>query len=367
MYNKFQASVEERGFDATNFVGYLQEQLTTKGLYFAIQTVEDGSMSEVFWTLTDSLERWIENSDANIVLFDTTHGTNKYTLKFAAFCTVNKHGNTQVLACTLLDRETEEAFTWAFCEFLKAFRHPPKIFITDGDPAMAAAIRNIYPSTIYLLCTFHIGQNIVKHIKPLFSGRHENLRKIWNAFLKSWWNICKKQVTESLDNFDKEWKELLALVQSRQNSNNEKVFYSAQLFLRVLYDKGKQWASRCTRQHLTLGAHSTQRSESIHSTIKQFLNAHTLLTHLAKKVDENRKTLSEQNEGRATRLALKMATYSSKHPIERDLKLTPFALAIVKAQIAQCIQYSVDAIFDHGAEKCMKYTFLPETQVMKIW
>ena len=48
VYNKFQPSVEERGFDATNFVSYLQEQLSTKGLYFAIQTVEDSSMSKVF-------------------------------------------------------------------------------------------------------------------------------------------------------------------------------------------------------------------------------------------------------------------------------------------------------------------------------
>ncbi|KAI6657050.1 Protein FAR1-RELATED SEQUENCE 5-like [Oopsacas minuta] len=223
VYNKFQPSVEERSFDATNFVSYLQEQLSTKGLYFAIQTAEDSSMSKVFWTLTDSFERWVENSEANIVLFDTTHGTNKYTLKFAAFCTVNKHVNTPVLACTLLDRETEEAFTWAFSEFLKPFRHPPKIIITDCDPAMAAAIRNVHPSTIHLLCTFHIGQNIVKHIKPLFSGRHENLCESWNAFLNSWWNLCKKQDSESRDDFDQEWKELLALVQSRQNSNNEKV------------------------------------------------------------------------------------------------------------------------------------------------
>ena len=88
-----------------------------------------------------------------------------------------------------------------------------------------------------------------------------------------------------------------------KNSNNEKEFHSAQL-LRVLFDKRKQCASRWTWQHLTLGAHSTQRLESIHSTFKQFLNAHTLLTHLANKIDENMKTLSEQNEGRATRLAL---------------------------------------------------------------
>ena len=47
-YNKFLPSFEERGFDATNFVSYLQEQLSTKGLYFAMQTVEDSSMSKVF-------------------------------------------------------------------------------------------------------------------------------------------------------------------------------------------------------------------------------------------------------------------------------------------------------------------------------
>ena len=60
MYNKLPAKCEERSFDATKFVSYLQEQLSTKGLYFAIQTVEDSSMSKVFWILTDSFERWIE-------------------------------------------------------------------------------------------------------------------------------------------------------------------------------------------------------------------------------------------------------------------------------------------------------------------
>ena len=172
----------KRCFDATNFVNYLQEQQSMKGSYFAIQTVEDSSLSRVFCTLTDSLERWAENSDANIILFDTSHGTNKYSLKFAAFSTVNKHVRTQFLSCTLLDRETEEAFSWSFGEFLKAFRHPPKIIITDGDPAMADAICTTYSSTTHLLCTFHIGQNIVKHIKHLFSGRNQNLREEWNIF-----------------------------------------------------------------------------------------------------------------------------------------------------------------------------------------
>ena len=50
--------------------------------------------------------------------------------------------------------------------------------------------------------------------------------------------------------------------------------------------------------HVECSFYTTFRS--IHSTIKQFLNALTLLTHLANKIDENRITLSEQNEGRAS-------------------------------------------------------------------
>ena len=92
VYNRFQPSHEERRFYAANFIDYLQERKSNKGLYFGTQTVEDGSFKYAFWLLTDSLERWEENSGTNTLVFDTSHRTNKYTLKFAAFGTIDKHG-----------------------------------------------------------------------------------------------------------------------------------------------------------------------------------------------------------------------------------------------------------------------------------
>ena len=169
--------------------------------------------------------------------------------------------------------------------------------------------------------------------------------------MKYWWNLCKRQDSESCDHFDQEWKYLLAFIQSRQDSINEKNYRSVQLFLQTLYEKKEQWGARWTWKYLTLDAHSTQRSESLHSSIKHFLTSHTLLTHLARKIDEHRQTISDQNEGRVTRLALKMASSSTKHPIERNIKLTPFALEIVKAQVAQCMQYSVANIYN--SEECV--------------
>ena len=143
---------------------------------------------------------------------------------------------------------------------------------------------------------------------------------------------------------DEEWNGLLNQVQHRQEITNDIYYQSVKKFLDSLYEKRKQWAARWTWEYLTLGAHSTQRSESVHASIKHYLKSNTLLTHLSNKIDENRDTLSDQNKGRATRLALKMATYSTKHPIEKSLNITPFAPTIVRAQIAQCMQYCDDEV-----------------------
>ena len=136
---------------------------------------------------------------------------------------------------------------------------------------------------------------------------------------------------------------MLTLIDARRNLTNEKSFNSAQKFHTTLYDKRQQWAAQWTWQHLTLGAYSTQRSESVHSCIKQFLNSHNLLTQLATKIDEYRQTTSCQNEVHATRLALKFGyNITARHPLEKNPKITPFALAIVRAQIAQYLQYNIE-------------------------
>ena len=82
---------------------------------------------------------------------------NRYALKFAAFTTIDKHGKSQILACSLIARETTYSFVWIFTQFLQAFRQCPRVIITDGDPAMAAAITQIYPSAIHLAVSYGPG------------------------------------------------------------------------------------------------------------------------------------------------------------------------------------------------------------------
>ena len=109
-------------------------------------------------------------------------------------------------------------------------------------------------------------------------------------------------------------------------------------------DRKEQWAARWTWEHLTLGVHSTQRAEAVHSAIKHFLTSHTLLVDLATKIENYRNTVADRSEGIATRQALKQASFrTGRHPTLEHLnnRISPFALSLMQSQISLCLQYTV--------------------------
>ena len=192
VYNKFSETPHEKILDTSNFLHYLRTRYEDKNLYFDLTTDCEGCLNKIFWVLEDGLANWSENIENNVLLYDTSHGTNRYDLKIGVFSTVDKNGRTVIISCSLLCNEVIESFEWIFGQFTQAFYVPAKVIFTDGDPAMANAIRSIFPDTVHLLCTYHISKNIFSHIKPLFSGRIDDSKWRWNKFIKNWWTICKK-------------------------------------------------------------------------------------------------------------------------------------------------------------------------------
>ena len=89
---------------------------------------------------------------------------------------------------------------------------------TDGDGAMAAALRTVWPLTTHLLCTYHLQNNFYVHIKPLFT--YSANKDMWRTFLKHWWGICKKQDIDSCSEFDTEWSELIDITDICRTSDN---------------------------------------------------------------------------------------------------------------------------------------------------
>ena len=163
----------QTAMDSTGFIQYLQGRKDDQGLDFDWLSDEEGSIANAFFVFKNAVRTFSDGSRP--VLFDTKHGSNRYGLRLGIFSTVGRDGSTILLGASLLAHEDQQSFEWAFNEFRKAFGTHPHCIFTDGDKAMAAAIRSTWPETKHFLCTWHLSQTIIKNTKGDHAGVHPQL------------------------------------------------------------------------------------------------------------------------------------------------------------------------------------------------
>ncbi|XP_074293204.1 protein FAR1-RELATED SEQUENCE 5-like [Silene latifolia] len=119
--------------DVTLFVNHLEELAKIKpGFYFAHEIDDQKCLSRVFWSDAESRKNYAEFGDA--VSFDATYGTNKYGIIFTPFTGVDHHKRSVTFACSLLDHENKDSFTWCFKKFLDCMgQKEPLCIVTDQD------------------------------------------------------------------------------------------------------------------------------------------------------------------------------------------------------------------------------------------
>ena len=90
---------------------------------------------------------------------------------------VDNNYNTRPVAQAFLDNKTLESYTWSLRVILQSLCIYLAVIITDADPAMDAAIAQIYPLTKHLHCIWHIGQNLPKNLKGKLCEDYEIFAK----------------------------------------------------------------------------------------------------------------------------------------------------------------------------------------------
>lgn len=192
-------------------------------------------------------------------LFDTTWGTNVYGMKLGCFTTVGADGDTRILGATILLHEDETSFEWAFQAFRETFKVEPRVVITDGDPAIAAAIVAVFSPTVrHVLCIYHLSLNFNKHILPLFHGAND---PEWRLMLDAFWKLAKQTDERSRSTFNDEFNRMFAFVDTlnfAHNTEKAKKQELAREWLESLRARREKWAYRYTWRWLTLGADSSQ-------------------------------------------------------------------------------------------------------------
>ena len=110
---RFPQAVTERDFDASGLVEYLGKRERELGLMNFVRTDASGCISQVFVQMADSLKEWHQVKE-NVVLFDPTHGSNKYKMKLCCFTTIGISGQTVILAYSLIKYEDVVHIEWSF-------------------------------------------------------------------------------------------------------------------------------------------------------------------------------------------------------------------------------------------------------------
>ncbi|XP_020271630.1 protein FAR1-RELATED SEQUENCE 5-like [Asparagus officinalis] len=246
--------------------------------YFAIEVHSSGQMRSVFWADGRSRASYLQFSD--VVVFDMTYRTNKFSLPFAPFTGVNHHRQSTLLGCALLADKQEDTFVWLFQEWLKYMhRVEPCAIITDQDRAMCNAIHSVFPMTRHSYCFWHMQKHITDHLPTLGSRYGEQFQRYWGLW-------CNSSSIEQCEGYWLEMKEKFDINEEEDG------------WLQTVYKYREHWVSCYLKDTFFAGMRSSQRSESINAFFDGYVNSQTQLHEFVLQYEKalTHRRLSEAHE-----------------------------------------------------------------------
>ncbi|CAN0840211.1 Protein FAR1-RELATED SEQUENCE 5 [Linum grandiflorum] len=78
---------------------------------------------------------------------------------------INHHNKTCIFGCAFMQHEKEDNYKWVLDTLTTGGGKKPQTVITDRDRAMANAIDYVFPEATHRLCSWHLNNNVIKHVK----------------------------------------------------------------------------------------------------------------------------------------------------------------------------------------------------------
>ncbi|KAL6193058.1 hypothetical protein ACLB2K_034143 [Fragaria x ananassa] len=211
---------EYKGHDAKMLNDYFHgEQSKDDSFVFKMETDDDDRLAHCFWT--DSKSRRAYKFYGDAVVFDTTYNTNRYGMIFAPLL-----------------------------GFKKAMpAGPPKIIITDQDPAIGNAISQVFPGSFHRYCIWHIMNKFSEKIgASVHQDSLSELKKcVWDSDTK--------------EEFDARWIEVI----DKGKLNNNEWFSS-------VYEMRSRWVPAYVKHVFSAGMSASSRAEGDHAFFKTYVS-----------------------------------------------------------------------------------------------
>ncbi|XP_025702657.1 protein FAR1-RELATED SEQUENCE 5-like [Arachis hypogaea] len=238
--------------DTNATVVYLQGKAAADPMSTARYNVtNDGMLANLFWA--DGASRADFQHFGDVVAFDSTYRKNKYRRPLVIFSGTNNHRQTTIFGFGLLLDETTASYTWMLENLLEVMcNRMPSVVVTDGDDAIIAAVRKVFPDTTHRLCAWHLQKNVTSN------GNEHMFRDLFSKWLYS---------DMGIEEFENEWA-----------TATEEFRFNEKCWALQMYKKKHMWVSAYLRGKFCAGYRTTSRCEGLNSHVKKFLTSrHTIL------------------------------------------------------------------------------------------
>ncbi|XP_058732753.1 protein FAR1-RELATED SEQUENCE 5-like [Vicia villosa] len=251
--------------DAQSIFNYCRrKQIDNSNFFYAIQCDDDSRMVNFFWV--DARSKLAYQHFGDVITFDTTYKTNKYSMPFAPFTGLNNHCQSILFGCALLQDELESSFTWLFETWLDAMNgKKPISIITDQDLAIKAALAKVFPESRHRLCLWHIRKKFPEKLAHIYHKKSIFKRDLKRVIRDS----------PNVQSFEEGWRRLIIEYKLEENE-----------WLQGLYKIRESWIPIYNRRTFFAGMNTTQRSESINSFFYSFVDATTTLQEFVVKYEK---------------------------------------------------------------------------------
>src|SRR5688572_12657312 len=109
-----------------------------------------GSLTYFFWITPEQQILWLCYHD--MIMHDNTCKTNCYDRPLSFFVTPDNNLKTRIVAQAIVNNKSQFSYEWVFQYIKKATGAAPKVFVTNGNPAINAVVAIQFPDAFHIHC-----------------------------------------------------------------------------------------------------------------------------------------------------------------------------------------------------------------------
>jgi hypothetical protein len=210
-----------------------------------------------------------------VLFMDATYKTNKYQMPFLHIVSMSPTNLTFTVGLCFLSGETQSEYIWALQSLQDLCGNlPTEVVLTDQCEALRNALTIVYPNWKQQLCTWHLGQNLVKHHKGKMSKEDFEEVKVASQHIAS--EPCEDEYEALVEHYT-------ARFLARDKTA------AAWQYVLGQHEQAEYFAAHRLQTTLNFGERATSRGEAFHRAIKLsmmsptadlFTTVHAALIHM---------------------------------------------------------------------------------------